>query len=518
MPPSEWTSLVSCVGILALAVLVLLRRSANPLGLPLGLWALSLFGWNFASMAYRVSGAQSWHLLDIGLSPWTPPLALHTILAFVGLARRRRRLLALAYGGFALLSLWAVLGFVSAPARNALAGDAWSIGYAAGWAPLLGWCVWLLVRHLREQELGRGSRPSEQPLEQMRTRLLLAALLAGGILGLTELWHDVLHIPPLGAIGSLASAALVSTLVLRFRLLGGELPSTTALYLLAVTALGLLGYLVVLRSLAQSAAWLLLGTASVTAAVGAAAWDAARSLSRSWSRMKGLALLGRFSAQLAHDIKNPLAALHGAVQFLDKEIESKRLSEEHAEMLVLIAEQVTRLRRVVDKYQRLGRLEPERSSVDVNELVSSVLEGAALSERKPPGTQLERQLAPGLPACQADRDLCAAALENVVANAFDAISEAGRVLVRTSHAELAPALAGVVIAVQDSGQGMDARQQARAFDDFVSGKGSSGLGLGFVRMVLEAHGGEVRLSSTLGKGTLVELHLPAEARPKEPLR
>jgi signal transduction histidine kinase len=63
--------------------------------------------------------------------------------------------------------------------------------------------------------------------------------------------------------------------------------------------------------------------------------------------------------------------------------------------------------------------------------------------------------------------------------------------------------------IEDTGEGMDARQLERAFDDFFTTKAQgSGLGLAFARRVVEAHGGEVRLSSVLARGTTVEFVLP----------
>lgn len=63
--------------------------------------------------------------------------------------------------------------------------------------------------------------------------------------------------------------------------------------------------------------------------------------------------------------------------------------------------------------------------------------------------------------------------------------------------------------VEDTGEGMDARTRERAFDDFFTTKASgSGLGLAFVRRVVEAHGGEVLLTSREGRGTVVRMRLP----------
>ena len=72
--------------------------------------------------------------------------------------------------------------------------------------------------------------------------------------------------------------------------------------------------------------------------------------------------------------------------------------------------------------------------------------------------------------------------------------------------------AALVIAVEDDGMGMDARQRERAFDSFFTTKADgSGLGLAQVRRVAEAHDGDVSLSSRVGQGTVVRLRLPIDS-------
>src|SRR5262252_10281439 len=106
MSVSEWMSILSAAGHLALALLVLLRRTPSPMALPIALLALTQFGWNFAAFAYHHSGVIVWHYLDRGLSPLTPALAFHVICAFVGRARPLRYAIAFGYLGFASLVLW----------------------------------------------------------------------------------------------------------------------------------------------------------------------------------------------------------------------------------------------------------------------------------------------------------------------------------------------------------------------------------------------------------------------------
>jgi signal transduction histidine kinase len=176
--------------------------------------------------------------------------------------------------------------------------------------------------------------------------------------------------------------------------------------------------------------------------------------------------------------------------------------DEHHEFLGMMAEQVDRLHRVVDDYQRIGRVEPVLRPADINELVKSVvaLESFAADGRWAIRVDLSADLSP----CEVDRDLLGGALENVIRNAMEAMPKGGTIVVRTERTEGGD----VVIAVEDSGEGMDARKAERALDDFFTTKPQgSGLGLAFVRRVAEAHGGEVTLQSRVGIGTVVRLRL-----------
>jgi two-component system sensor histidine kinase HydH len=165
------------------------------------------------------------------------------------------------------------------------------------------------------------------------------------------------------------------------------------------------------------------------------------------ARLEQLATMGRFSAQLAHDLKNPIAALKGATQFLREERQrSHGSSDPQNEFFDLIAEQVGRLERVVDSYQRLARVEPVASAIDVNDVVRRVVASQAFAANGK--ISLQTRLEEGLPPCRADRDLLASALENLVRNSFEAMPGGGTVMVRTSREEDT-----VVLTVEDTGQG-----------------------------------------------------------------
>jgi signal transduction histidine kinase len=216
------------------------------------------------------------------------------------------------------------------------------------------------------------------------------------------------------------------------------------------------------------------------------------------------ATLGRFSAQMAHDLKNPLAAARGAAELLEGEVKSLG-RDDLGHFSTLLVQQLDRLTGIIDRYQRLSRMELERQRVDVNALVEKVLslQGLAAGSH----ITLTRTLAADLPPTSLDPELIASALENLVKNAYEAMPNGGTVTVSTGREEQT-----LRLSVRDTGQGMDPRTREQVFGLFFTTKAQgSGLGLAFVQQIARAHGGEVHLESKEGHGTLVELRLPLQA-------
>jgi two-component system sensor histidine kinase HydH len=215
---------------------------------------------------------------------------------------------------------------------------------------------------------------------------------------------------------------------------------------------------------------------------------------------------GRWSEQLAHDLGNPLAALKGALQFSIEERRAGRSLDAHDDYLRLMLEQCDRLQNVVQSCRRLARVEPVLELASLNEVVVRVLslQGFAAS----PGVSLEQNLNAGLPACWIDPDLVATASQNIVQNAYEALPNGGRVVVRTARG--GGASSTLVLSVEDDGPRIDARLAERVTDAFVTTKrGGSGLGLAFAARVAKAHQGGLELDTALGRGTIVRLVFPA---------
>jgi signal transduction histidine kinase len=173
-------------------------------------------------------------------------------------------------------------------------------------------------------------------------------------------------------------------------------------------------------------------------------------------------------------------------------------------------DQVDRLGRIADNYERVGRVEPVCRTQDLNPIVENVVALEPFAARA--DIALSSELTPGLPSCELDADLLSRALQNLIRNALEAMPKGGKLIVRTSLGVDA-ASDRVIVSVEDEGEGMDPRQAERAFDEFFTTKPTgSGLGLSFVRRVARAHGGDASLSSRVGVGTVVQMRLPVSAR------
>jgi two-component system, NtrC family, sensor histidine kinase HydH len=295
---------------------------------------------------------------------------------------------------------------------------------------------------------------------------------------------------------------------LRFRLFDQKLSPSTVLSAMVLAAVGGIAYLTVFHLTGTNTALLVLGTLTVTLTLLGAVRLVFGGIIGRRDQTVRLATLGKMAAQMGHDLKNPLAALKGAGQFLLEERSQGRSIDDRTEFLDLMVAQIDRLETAIDRYQRFGRIQPTTAPVQLNDLVRSLVTLRRLGNAE--AITVGADLASNLPECRVDRDLVTRALENLLQNAFEASPRAAIVTVRTilTNARQTP---GVMLAVEDAGVGMSARIRERALDDFFTTKpNGSGLGLPFVRRVAEAHGGEVSITSKEGGGTTVRLFLPLE--------
>ena len=505
MTPSGYVALFACAGQLLVAIFALSRTGTRtPLALPLALFSANLATWNFAGAANDISGAPfwAWDWIDATATPLTAPLGIWFVLTFVG---ERKRLFWPHMATWIYFGLLSALGFASPLVTRSFAvgpdTKGWPIALLGGLVPACGFAVARLISHLRAVT---------DADEAARARLLILALPMAAAIGSTEFLRGPLasigvNVPRLGSVGALFCAILMTIVAFRMRLFGRELSTSALVFASGLTVVGVVAYLVLFRLLGSNVALLAGGTATLTVALLTAARRAAATAALRRERLAQLATLGRLSAQMAHDLKNPLAALKGAIQFLQEEHTQGRPIEPHAGFLDLMLNQADRIERVVDAYRRLHRIEPDRQPTDLGALVrdTAALQPFAMT----PSARVELLVEEDLPPCPIDRDLLARALENLLRNGFEAMPDGGTLTVKAGRGDDPGTM---MIEVSDTGTGMDARTRERAFDDFFTTKSTgTGLGLPLVKRIANAHGGDVTIYPRLPRGTTVRITLPA---------
>jgi signal transduction histidine kinase len=229
-------------------------------------------------------------------------------------------------------------------------------------------------------------------------------------------------------------------------------------------------------------------------------------------RMRLARLKNDLAATISHEIKTPLSSMRVLVETL---LDSKQFDEQRTrEYLELIAQENQRLSRLIQKFLTFSRMERNRHSFHFSLLPPrQVVEGAIASMRgrfDAPGCQLDAQIDDNLPPVMADPDALAAALLNLVENAYK-YSEENKHIVLRARADNS----NVTFSVTDNGIGIPRGERRRIFQPFyrvderLSRKGSGcGLGLSIVRFIATAHRGNVSVESEPGCGSTFRISLP----------
>ena len=222
--------------------------------------------------------------------------------------------------------------------------------------------------------------------------------------------------------------------------------------------------------------------------------------------------LGKLSSGMAHEIRNPLNFIGLAVDHLDAVTEGKGVEGEAEKRQVIgrIKEEIGRLNDLVTNFILYGRPpELQRAAVRVPEIAFGVLRMAA--ERLHAQSILCRTEFGDAREIHADPDMLRRALVNLVGNAVDAMPNGGTLSV--SSGSRPDGRYSVV--VEDTGIGITPEDRERIFEPYFTTK-VSGLGLGLVltKKIVDAHGGEIFVDSAPGKGTRIEVALPAGPPPE----
>ena len=216
------------------------------------------------------------------------------------------------------------------------------------------------------------------------------------------------------------------------------------------------------------------------------------------------AALGRLSAGVAHEIRNPLNSIRGFIQYFQKKLP---LDEEDYKYTDLMLTEVDRLNRVISKLLAYSKpREPRlnvRSADEILDHCIRVLE----RETQAAGIELMRKPSPDdLPLVLMDTDQMTQVFLNILLNCVEATPRGGRITISSDVDDQGR----VQIIFEDSGEGIPRENLDKLFDPFFSTKKKgTGLGLAIVKGIIEGHGGEIEVESEPEKGTRFILLLKA---------
>ncbi|MCC7440886.1 MAG: PAS domain-containing protein [Bdellovibrionales bacterium] len=241
-------------------------------------------------------------------------------------------------------------------------------------------------------------------------------------------------------------------------------------------------------------------------------------LERRLRSAENLAAVGRMSAQVAHEVRNPLHAIGLEAEYALEALSGNESAGGARQSLQSILAGVDRLEKITQSYLRLSRLtEGTRGRVDLRDVLEAVL-ATYYPVCEARGVRVDWRLERAASfLVLGDRDLLEQAFGNLVRNALEALEGAGVESPRIDWSLGNTEDGRVWVRIQDNGPGVSAAILDRLFSPFVTTKAQgTGLGLSFSRKVLADHGGDLRLGpASPGGGACFELLIPGAAVAEE---
>lgn len=220
-------------------------------------------------------------------------------------------------------------------------------------------------------------------------------------------------------------------------------------------------------------------------------------------RNRALAAVGQMTAQIAHEIKNPLGSIRFATEFLKRLAATNQASD--LSTIEVIERSVDHLSEIVAQLSEFARpRQLNRTEINVNALLDELLPMVAdrLNAKQ---MRISRQYSPDLPAGQYDGTELRKLFLNLIINAVEASEPNSSVELRTSTSGDGQIMVDII----DQGCGMDSETLKRLFEPFYTTKEKgTGLGMAIAKQIAELHSGDLGVRSRTGEGTTATVKLP----------
>jgi signal transduction histidine kinase len=236
------------------------------------------------------------------------------------------------------------------------------------------------------------------------------------------------------------------------------------------------------------------------------AYEELKSTQEKLIRSERLAAVGELAAQIAHEIRNPLGAISNSAGVLRRDLD---LRGDDRRLLEVVHEEAERLESIIADFLKFARPRPiHRTPQNLGDMIDDLL--LLLGQKFPLGgkgsaIRIEKRCDPDLPLANLDAAQMREALWNLLVNAVEAMSAGGVLEVALRGAKDG----AVEVIVSDTGKGIRAEDLKKIFEPFHTTKADgTGLGLAIVQRIVDAHGGEVHVSSDEGSGSAFHLKFP----------
>lgn len=228
-------------------------------------------------------------------------------------------------------------------------------------------------------------------------------------------------------------------------------------------------------------------------------------------RADRLAVIGELSARMAHEIRNPLAAISGSAQLI---AQGDGVPEADRQLFTIVLREADRLNGLITDFLAYARpSQPEKGPVCLAALIGEIASLVA-PDRRFGQVRIINRVAPDF-TLAIDSDQFRQVFWNLFVNAAEAMGDGGEITVDAQRIDEVRSdgeqRSAFRISVADDGSGMDQETICRIFEPFYTSKASgTGLGLATVYRIVEAHGGRIAAESTVGKGTLFTIYIPVQ--------
>jgi two-component system, NtrC family, sensor histidine kinase HydH len=220
------------------------------------------------------------------------------------------------------------------------------------------------------------------------------------------------------------------------------------------------------------------------------------------SRAQRLSSLGEMVAGVSHEIRNPLGIIRNSAGLLKKKMEKLDPSNTIPDIIV---EESERLNNIITDFLNYARpREPNLSICKIDEVIDKNIAylDTQLSENR---CKVDTRIGDNLPEIMADSEMLYQAFLNIFINAMQAMPDGGKISVN-----IFPVNGSVAVQIEDDGNGIDNEIMEKIWDPFFTTKEKgTGLGLGIVKNLIEAHGGNLNIENRTERGARVTIQLPA---------